>query len=74
MQLGILAQDIVTGFDGRVTGHARYLSGSDQWQLTPAARDGSLREGHWFDEARLMAKEEKPLKIDNSSGAIVRKR
>jgi hypothetical protein len=53
IKVGQLARDKVTGFEGRVTGHADYITGCDQFLLTPQAKDGDLKDGRWFDEHRL---------------------
>lgn len=52
--LGQKARDVVTGFEGIVTGRADYLTGCSQFVLAPrVAKDGTFKEGHWFDESRL---------------------
>ena len=35
VKLGATAQDKATGFEGTVMGHARYLTGCDQYCLQP---------------------------------------
>ena len=58
--LGIMAEDIVTGFKGRITGQVRYLTGCDQFSLTPRVKEddpGKLGGSCWFDETRI-----KPIK------------
>lgn len=53
IELGVTASDIVTGFEGVVTGRAQYLTGCDQYVLTPKSKDGAAATGQWFDENRL---------------------
>lgn len=58
IQLGDVAQDAITGFQGVVTGHCRYITGCDQFliqpQIKPEAGDSSkFPEARWFDENRL---------------------
>lgn len=42
--LGKTLRDRITGFSGICTGHARYLTGCDQYLLNPKAQDGKLVE------------------------------
>jgi hypothetical protein len=54
IELGIVAKDKITGFQGTVTGHTRYISGCNQVLLQPNAdKDGKYVEGRWIDEDRL---------------------
>ena len=53
IELGATAKDIVTGFEGVVTGRAQYLTGCDQYVITPKVSGGDFKEGRWFDENRL---------------------
>lgn len=54
VKIGQTARDKITGFEGRVTGHARYITGCDQFLLTPkVSKDGDAKDGRWFDEHRL---------------------
>ena len=53
IELGAHAKDIVTGFEGVVTGRAQYLTGCDQYILSPKASGADFKSGHWFDENRL---------------------
>lgn len=45
--------ETITGFTGTVTGVARYITGCDQYLVTPKAQDGKAAEGSWYDENRL---------------------
>lgn len=51
--LGKHAVDIITGFEGTITGRCEYLTGCTQYNLIPRAKDGTYVEGRWFDEQRL---------------------
>jgi hypothetical protein len=65
MKLGQLAKDKVTGFEGTIVGHADYLSGCDQYLLVPTVDEkGNHREGHWFDEQRLVVINENVLSYE----------
>ena len=53
IKLGQKAKDIITGFEGIITGRAQYIYGCDQYCLVPPVIDGKPGEGQWFDEGRL---------------------
>lgn len=54
IELGKLAKDKVTGFQGIVTGRAQYLTGCTQYVVVPpVAVGGGFQHGEWFDEGRL---------------------
>lgn len=53
LSLGLQAKDKVTGFQGILTAHAKYLTGCDQWCIQPPVKDGSFVEGRWFDEGKI---------------------
>jgi hypothetical protein len=49
----ITAKDQLTGFTGKITGHADYITGCDQYLIQPDAKEGEWKEARWFDEGRL---------------------
>jgi hypothetical protein len=53
IKLGQKVKDVVTGFEGIITGRAQYIYGCDQYCVVPKARDGKTAEGQWFDEGRI---------------------
>lgn len=54
IKLGQKAKDKVTGFTGIITARASYLTGCDQYVLTPTVDEhGKTVEGQWFDESRI---------------------
>ena len=54
IELGKMAEDKITGFQGIIVGHARYLTGCDQYVLAPRAKRGEgLISSQWFDEGRI---------------------
>ena len=63
IQLGMKAKDKITGFEGTITGHARYITGCDQYLLMPQAKDGKQAEGGWYDEHRLEITNEHPIRL-----------
>lgn len=68
IKLGEEVREVVTGFEGVVTGRAEYLSGCHQLLVAPKVKaDGAYAEGHWFDEQRLVVKVGSvPIVLDNS--------
>lgn len=65
-KMGYHAKDLVTGFQGIITGFARYITGCDQVCLTPPVKgDGTVIEGRWFDTNRIKLMSDKPeVKLD----------
>ncbi len=52
--LGYIVKDIVTGFQGTVTGVVSYLTGCDQFLIQPKIKSGNeFIEARWFDENRI---------------------
>lgn len=53
--MGKEVKDMVTGYSGIVTGKITWLFGCNQYHVLPkASDDGSLKDGVWFDEGRLI--------------------
>jgi hypothetical protein len=53
-EFGIEVQDLITGFKGVVGGHARYITGCDQYLVQPTmGKDGKYPDSAWVDEGRL---------------------
>jgi len=54
LELGMWVKDIVTRFEGFVTGRTEYLNGCVQCCVTPRVdKDGKMVDGHWIDENQL---------------------
>ncbi|HEX7125031.1 MAG TPA: hypothetical protein VF406_04540 [Thermodesulfobacteriota bacterium] len=69
IELGVAVKDKITGFRGIVTGRAQYITGCDQYLVTPHADEkGDLKDGRWFDEQRLDVLDGDPIILDNSKG------
>lgn len=55
VEFGQMVVDQITGFAGRVTGVAHYISGCSQALVAPKiGADGSFRDSQWFDVQRLI--------------------
>lgn len=52
-ELGLEAQDKITGFTGILTGSAAYITGCNQYLITPKMKGDSILDGRWFDEGRI---------------------
>ena len=69
-KLGRWATDKITGFRGRVTGFVQYITGCDQYCLTPPCQPGKEHEipkGTYFDENRLdFDKAEDMVQVDTT--------
>ena len=53
IKLGSKAKDVITGFSGIVVSRVQYITGCDQYCLTPKLKDGLVVAGEYFDENRL---------------------
>jgi len=51
---GDKVKEKITGFTGIITGVSFYITGCNQYLLTPPVKDdGSSGEAQWYDEGRL---------------------
>ena len=55
IELGQKAKDKITGFEGILTARCQYITGCDQYQLSPVGLDkeNKLKELYQFDEGRI---------------------
>lgn len=65
-ELGIKAKDTITGFEGYLTGYCCYLTGCDQYLVSPPVdKEGKHVEARWYDMNRLIHLECEPsVQID----------
>ncbi|RDJ05272.1 hypothetical protein [Rhizobium grahamii] len=54
IKLGAFASDRITTFSGVVTGRATYITGCDQYLISPKSGD---KDPKWIDEQRLVVDE-----------------
>ncbi len=60
--LGKKAKDLVTGFSGVITSMSFDLYGCIQAVVTPPVNEkGEMKDGKWFDVARLSIPEDTPV-------------
>jgi len=52
--LGKECKDKVTGFTGIIISKIHYLTGCDQYGVTPPAKDGKILDTHYFDVDRIV--------------------
>ena len=63
-QFGAIGRDRVTGFRGRIIGRCQYMTGCDQWLLSPEVSDaGEFRVSQWFDLQRIEVLPDKTLRL-----------
>lgn len=63
---GTLVSDQLTGFTGLITGYADYMTGCAQYLIQPRGVDNTqYPEAKWFDEGRLIMKQEKSFDPKN---------
>ena len=54
IQLGQEARDKITGFKGTLIGRSQYITGCDQYAITPKVNAaGETKDSQWFDEGRI---------------------
>lgn len=71
IKLGDRAKDVVSNFEGIVTGHARHLTGCDTVCLRSENPETKNDEAHrWFDVMRLELVEENPLGISGMPNEV----
>lgn len=64
---GEKVKDIITGFMGIVTGSVYYITGCNQYLITPKVKvDNASVESSWYDEDRLELVVVRKDKIKNS--------
>jgi len=66
--IGKQATDLITGFEGLVCGYAQYITGCDQYLLSPkcAEGDNTVVEGTWFDANRLEFQKTKKVVLETT--------
>ena len=63
--IGCDAKDVVTKFTGTITGFARYITGCDQFLVSPPIdAKGKHVDARWFDQNRLELAAGKRVEID----------
>jgi hypothetical protein len=63
INLGDFAKDIVTGFEGIVTGKASYLTGCNQYSLVSKVNKNGESKCNWYDENRIEVLKTKVVEI-----------
>jgi hypothetical protein len=68
VDMGHRGRDLITGFEGVVTGHCQYISGCNQVLLSPKVDEkGGKVDAEWFDEQRVEEIEAEPILLDNGA-------
>lgn len=64
-KLGIEAKDIVTNFSGTITGYCSYLTGCDQFLISPPVdKEGKHVEARWYDVNRIESTNDTPVTLN----------
>jgi hypothetical protein len=64
IQLGMKVRDVVTGFEGIVTGYHSWMTGCDSVTVQPVVdKDGKTPDGKGFDVIRLKIINATPVKM-----------
>ncbi|KKL96597.1 hypothetical protein LCGC14_1842870 [marine sediment metagenome] len=65
-ELGKEAKDVITGFKGLIVGYVEYLTGCNQYLVTPPVdKEGKHVDSQWFDENRIeLVGTEKAIVLD----------
>lgn len=72
IQLGVTAKCKATGFQGVVMNRARYLHGSDRYEVQPPVdKDGKAPDSYTFDEVQLEVIDDKPKVRAEEAKALV---
>lgn len=53
IELGQEAEDKVTGFKGILVARHQYITGCDQYTLSPKTQKGECKDAESFDEGRI---------------------
>lgn len=66
--MGTEVKDTITGFSGKVVARCEYITGCNQYLITPGVdKEGSLRDSTWVDEQRIeLVPDTQPVILDNS--------
>ena len=51
--MGKKARDKITGFEGVIVSKISYVTGCDQYGITPPAKDGDVKSTQYFDVGRV---------------------
>lgn len=62
IEMGSKVRDVITGFEGIVTGRCEYITGCSRLLITPRCDDASKQsQGNWFDIDRVEQVDESRL-------------
>lgn len=62
-------EEIVTGFQGVITGTCFYLTGCNNYLVVPKTRESDKKpDGSWIDEGRLRLTEKGKIKCEDVAG------
>ncbi len=66
-EMGVQVEDLITGLKGTVTGYVKYITGCNQYLISPRRGD-SGNKAEWIDESRLKQTKGKKVVINTPFG------
>lgn len=64
--LGYECEDIITGFKGTCIGFVKYITGCNQYLITPkCGAENKTGDATWFDVQRIKLTNDKKIELDN---------
>lgn len=69
-ELGSKAKDKITEFEGIITARCEYLTGCNQYCITPQAERGDYKDSVYIDEDRIELIEIKKIKKEDVTGDV----
>ncbi len=67
-EMGSQVEDVICGFKGTVTGYVRYITGCNQYLVSPKMRVDDAPKAQWYDESRLKQTKGKKIVINTPFG------
>jgi len=68
IELGSKVKDTISGFTGVAIGYCTYISGKDEYGVTPKAKDGKEAETAWFHSKHVEEIKPKVIKKEEVQG------
>ena len=66
-EMGVPAEDIITGFKGVIISRSQWLTGCNTYGLKPKIdKAGKVQDTQWFDENSIKVNSKKSVKIGSS--------
>lgn len=64
IELGTIVKDKITGFVGTATAYVTYITGCNQYLVTPRCdKQNKMEDGYWLDEDRIEVLKEPKVEL-----------